>query len=209
MRHWLGDWAQETDGGDAPNLWTAVVPAALWKRVGSSMRLKHASFFRIDHLATGAIPGGSYRVVSTVPTSHLTWEPISPNGAAELLCDVVAALPSDLSVRVWWSSRNWPLLPDRPDKEAEWTRLGRLRSRWADLKEVLDTYDIQLTRIRGEGKYWTWSGWQGKYRAADWPGLERDLGDGIAATRLARQIGLPPDACPGTDGCTQIGLDFT
>lgn len=205
MQHWLQDWAQETDGVDALSVYTAIVPAALWRKIASSLRIKGASFFRIDHLAQGSIPGGSYLVVSTESTSHIGWVKTTPRLALEGLHFAIDALPTDLRVRVWWSSRNWKLLPDRPPKDAEMERVGQLRASTKDLLEVLADWGKKTERVRVDGRFWHATGYRWHSDDAEWQLLKQDLADGISANKYVLELGLDPSNPPlGGDGTELI-----
>jgi hypothetical protein len=196
IREHLAKWAEQVGGPQATTLWTAVVPRSLWRRVGSSIRVRGGEFIRMDTEAVGSIPGQTFLAVSTERTSHCEWTAISPAAATLALCSAVDLLPADLQVRTWWSSRGWKLLEDRPKKDPQWDRVGTLRTSITRVLAVLDAWDIQPKAIRGVGRFWSWTGHQAKYPAGAWEDLRSDLSDGDPIQKFRREIGLPP----GWDG---------
>jgi len=204
IRHWLGEW-DSTHSADAERtLWVATVPAKDWPRIGSSIRVRHGSFFRLMLNAMGEIKGESYLVVSTVRTTHLDWQPISATDAAIRLCDTISAMPQDLRTRVWWSSRSWPLLPDRDPSEKWGDSYGRLRCSWTQIVEVLEAWGLQLKPVQIQGRWWTAQGREFAVPHGQWDLLRQDLDDGAPLSRFTAQLGLDPRApFPASDGAAE------
>jgi len=202
MRHWLSQKQVITGATFDLDLYTAIVPVADWPRIASSIRIKKGSFFKVDHLAVGSIRGGSLRIVSTVRTSHCEWLPVTPGEAIEIVCKCIDAMPNDIRVRVWWSSRNWKLLPDHPERETQWERVGRLRPSWTAIREVLDAWGLTLKRVRGAGRFWEWTGYQAVYPPGAWEDLRSDLDDGAPISKISINIGLPGGIECGSDGAS-------
>jgi hypothetical protein len=185
---------------DAEAVYTAIVPADQWRRVSSSIRIRRGRFFKIDHLAMGEIAGGSFFVVSTVSTSHLEWTKSSPHAAGCACCWWIDALPRSLRRRVWWSSRTWKLLPDRPPNDEPMDCPGQLRASKLQIEEVLEAWGKKTTSCRGDGR---WFGWTGrKFHVADheWESFKTDMMDGCPLSKYHIELGLDPkDDFPGDD----------
>jgi Bifunctional DNA primase/polymerase, N-terminal len=204
IRHHLQEHALAEAGMQGHTLYTAVVPELLWQRVGSSIRAACGSFFRLDHGAMGSIRGSSYLVVSTVKTSHVTWLQQSPQQVCDTLCATVDAWPSDLQVRVWWSSRDWKLLPDRPEKKSEWDRVQRLRWSRVTMSHVLEEWGLVSRPMVGFGRFWAWSGIEATYPSGQWESLREDLDQGEPVNRYMISVGADPFVYYGSDGASLI-----
>ena len=201
--HWLADLAAETDGADALNLHFAIVAKGLWKKIGSSIRARHGSFFRLDHMAQGSCPGGCYMVVSNVATSHCVWEKISPKEANWRLTQAIDALPTDLHVRVWWSSRNWPLLPDQPKKDPKYKNYGTPHGTQKERCDMYEAEKIETKRIIIPGRFFPGTALIGKYAGPDFEGFMQALSDGFDLRKFQIEIGCKPGTYLETDGSAE------
>lgn len=201
--HWLADWAAEKDGADALNLHFAIVAKGLWKKIGSSIRARHGSFFRLDHMAQGSCPGGCYMVVSNVATSHCVWEKISPEEANWRLTQAIDALPTDLHVRVWWSSRNWPLLPDQPKKDPKYKNYGTPHGTQKERCDMYEAEKIETKRIIIPGRFFPGTALMGKYAGPDFEGFMQALSDGFDLRKFQIEIGCKPGTYLETDGSAE------
>ena len=168
IRHHLSEWDRLHSDPAERTLWIATVSETDWDRVASSIRFRHGQFFRIDTSAMGQIKGHAYTVVSTVPTSHCTWSPISAPLAAEVMCGAIEAISSSIRVRIWWSSREWQMLPDRDKKEPEWEGNTVCKGPQADRLEVAAEHGSKTRPINCPGRFYPCHGYQGTYPAGQW-----------------------------------------
>ena len=172
--------------------------AAEWKRIASSIRIRHGQFFKLDVTVMGAIKGESYLVVSTVKTSHCEWSPIDAKDAAERLCNAIRDLSASLKVRVWYSSRHWQLLPNDLERNTQYEFVGRLDTSWRDAVDVLEG-GIHTKPI--EGKRLLWLAWcRGQLPRRPLGRSSPRPGRGTAISKFNLEIGLPGEVDWADDG---------
>ncbi len=178
IRHHLGRLTTHQGGGGAEPVYLFTISRDREETIKAYLRAHSADYFRIDHLATGDLPGWSLTFVSTVRPAHVDASPMTPEAAVSYLLKLIENLPAGRRGSRWSSSRAWKLLSDGIKRDPKWFFRNRLTTSDEAHERVLGYHDIRPRNVHKNGRFWGWRALVFSLGGVPWDHLGNDLDEG-------------------------------